>query len=136
MITAGTATAYEDTGLEAGEAYYYSIRAHNDAGAGAWSDLGFAVAAASNPEAPSLTATAIGTTSIRLSWTVPEDNGTVPSPAMNCRCRGMEYQSGTPDVWATANLLVSDTFTNNTFDHTGLDVGHQVLLPSPRRTAG
>jgi endoglucanase len=59
--------------------HYYRVRARNSEGAGPWSTyLGNDPAVpARAPEGPVLTATTIDTTSIRLSWTEPEANGSV-----------------------------------------------------------
>ena len=56
---ADDAESYEDTGLMPGATYYYSIRAINSSGAGAWSDIDSATAGIDNPDAPTLTATTV-----------------------------------------------------------------------------
>ena len=71
------AEEYTDSGLTPGVKYYYALRASNSAGAGQWSDVVSAVATAGNPDKiTSLTATATGETTIRLTWTEPANNGT------------------------------------------------------------
>ena len=47
----------------------------NSQGTGPWSGYGVADTSDDAPAAPELTATVIGTDSIRLTWTVPADNG-------------------------------------------------------------
>ena len=56
---ADDAESYEDTGLQPGVTYYYAVRAVNSSGAGAWSAIVQASAEIDNPDAPTLTATAI-----------------------------------------------------------------------------
>ena len=66
------ATTYTDSGLTPGVKYYYALRASNSAGAGPWSDVKSALAKFANPDKiTTLTATATGETTIRLTWTVP-----------------------------------------------------------------
>ena len=69
---------YVHTGREGGSTYEYRVRAVNGNGDSGWSD---AVASIDidtrGPEAPVLTATAVGSTEIVLQWNVPETNGTV-----------------------------------------------------------
>ena len=70
------ATSYTDSGLNAGDKYYYALRATNAHGTSPWSDVVNAIATAGNPDTPTLTATAESPNSIRLSWNVPANNGT------------------------------------------------------------
>ena len=70
------ATMYTDSGLMAGETYYYALRATNSFGTSGWSDIDSAMATAGNPDPPTLTTTSESQTSIRLSWNVPANNGT------------------------------------------------------------
>jgi titin len=72
----GDVINYIDTGLVGGTKHYYRVRARNSEGPGPWSGYENAVATAGPPDAPELTATAIDTKSIRLTWTVPSANGT------------------------------------------------------------
>ncbi len=74
--TLGNDLEYDDMNLDAGTKYYYVVRAINGQGAGLWSAFKAGTTAAANPDAPVLTATATGMTTVRLTWTVPDDNGT------------------------------------------------------------
>ena len=71
------AETFTDKGLTPGVKYYYAMRASNSSGTGAWSDVEDGVATAANPDKiTTLTATATGETTIRLTWTEPANNGT------------------------------------------------------------
>ena len=62
--------------LEPGKTYYYILRAVNAVGAGPWTRVPIGNChSQAVPDAPVLTATA-ARSSIDLSWTVPDDNGT------------------------------------------------------------
>jgi hypothetical protein len=69
---------YTDNALPGGSTQYYRVRARNSEGPGPWS------AYASNstpvppraPDTPVLTATTTGTNSVRLTWPMPNANGT------------------------------------------------------------
>ena len=65
-------TSYKNTGLSASTKYYYEVRATNAAGNSAFSNIANATTSAvqAPPAAPSnLTATAVSTSEIDLSWT-------------------------------------------------------------------
>ena len=74
--TLGNVLTYTDMSLAAGTKYYYRVRAINSQGAGLWSATKAGTTTAGTPDAPVLTATSTGMTTIRLTWTVPNDNGT------------------------------------------------------------
>ena len=74
---AANATAYNDTGLNAGTAYYYVVRAINSAGSSALSAQASATTAVGAPTAPSgLAATTVSASQINLSWTDNSNNET------------------------------------------------------------
>ena len=63
--------------LTPSQRYYFATRAHNDSGPSPWSPLTDAIAKSGIPEAPELSLKAADGTSITLTWTVPEGNGSV-----------------------------------------------------------
>ena len=69
--------SYADEGLDGGTRYYYILRAKNSQGNGPWASYKSAETGEDDPDAPVLTATATGIMEIRLTWTVPNDNGMV-----------------------------------------------------------
>ncbi len=77
--TGSTATTFEHTGLRPASAYRYQVAAINSVGAGQWS---FEASTTTYPEAPGapvgLTARAVGTSRIDLSWSAPRNTGGVP----------------------------------------------------------
>jgi hypothetical protein len=66
---------YPDEGLDNGTTYYYILRAKNSQGNGPWTSYDSADTGDAAPDAPVLTAMATGIKEIRLTWTVPNDNG-------------------------------------------------------------
>jgi hypothetical protein len=76
--TATNVSNYLNTGLNASTTYYYRVRATNTAGNSAYSNTASArTLAAAPPPAPSgLTATAIGSSQVNLSWTDNSSNET------------------------------------------------------------
>ena len=115
---AADATSYKDDDLAPGTRYYYVLRAVNSIGSGPWSDDVSIETAAGAPDAPMLSAVATGRDSIRLTWTVPDDNGT---PITGYELQRWDPDAG-PAAWDSNNLLgVDDTVTE--FVDTGLDPG-------------
>src|SRR5205807_430666 len=75
----GNVTSYKDTGLSAGSKYYYEVAASNASGTSALSNVANATTTAAPvpPAAPSnLTATAVSTSEIDLSWMANSSNAT------------------------------------------------------------
>ena len=77
--TGSTATTFTDTGLQPATAYRYQVAAINRVGAGQWS---FETRTGTHPDVPdapfSLTARAVGTSRIDLSWSAPRNTGGAP----------------------------------------------------------
>ena len=123
-----TATTFSNTGLAASTTYRYRVRAVDAAGnLGAYS----AIATATTPAAPDttapsaptgLTATAISTTQIDLSWTASTDNVGVTGYRVE-RCQGASCTT-----WAQ----VADTDGDHVQQH-GAGGEHHLPLPGARR---
>ena len=77
--TGSTATTFERTGLKPATTYRYQVAAINRVGAGEWS---FETSTSTYAEAPGapvgLTARAVGTARIDLSWSAPRNTGGAP----------------------------------------------------------
>ena len=77
--TGSTATTFMHTGLQPATAYRYQVAAINRVGAGQWS---FETRTGTHPDVPSapfsLTARAVGTSRIDLSWSAPRNTGGAP----------------------------------------------------------
>ncbi len=77
--TGTTETTFTDTGLQPAAVYRYQVRAVNSAGDGPWS---FEAATTTHPDVPgapfNLTARAVGTSRIDLSWSAPRNTGGAP----------------------------------------------------------
>ena len=118
--TDNTNTTYAHTGLSAGTTRHYRVSAINSVGTGDASSTANATtddAAPTVPGAPTgLSATADGTSTIDLDWTVPTDDG--GSAITGYR---IEVSSNGGTSW---NDRVADTDnTNTTYAHTGLSAG-------------
>ncbi len=105
-------TSYASGGLNAGTTYYYRVRAYNDGGNSTYSNSAYATTLATALAAPSnLTATAVSTSQINLTWT---DNSTNESGFRIYR------KKGATGTWA----LIKTTGVNVTsFNNTGLIYG-------------
>jgi fibronectin type 3 domain-containing protein len=77
-VTVGAdVTMYADSTVATGTTYYYRVRAMNGAGASGWSNTANATITSGTPPAPTaLTATALSSTQINISWTDNADNET------------------------------------------------------------
>ena len=115
QIATPTAITFNDTGLTASTSYSYRVRANDAAGNNSgYSNVGSAMTPAAAdttpPTAPTnLTATAVSTTHINLSWTASTDNVGVTGYKIE-RCSGA----------ACANFAQIATPTGTTFNDTGL----------------
>ena len=107
--------SYADEGLSSSTRYYYIARAVNSAGAGPWSDTLSGVTNPGNPDAPTLQAALEGTSAIKLSWNVPNNNGTAIA--------GYELQRRDSDDadWGTDSLLPPDGNNVTEFVDRGTD---------------
>ena len=77
--TGTTATTFKDTGLQPATAYRYQVAAINRVGTGQWSLERRTSTYAAKPGAPTgLTARAVGTSRIDLSWSAPRNDGGAP----------------------------------------------------------
>ena len=130
--TLGNVLTYTDMNLDAGTKYYYIVRAMNSQGAGLWSAFKAGTTTADNPDAPVLTATATGMTTVRLTWTVPDDNGNAITGYTLQRWNA----AADPAAWGTDNLL-GTTDTNRTlFVDTERDAGTTYYYRIQATTAG
>ncbi len=113
-----TTTTYAHTGLSGGTTVHYRVSAINSAGPGAASQTASATTAVTAPDAPtSLTATADGATTIRLSWIAPTNTG-------GAAITGYQIEvspNGTGDSWT--NLVDNTGLTTTIYAHTGLSAG-------------
>ncbi|MDE0218154.1 MAG: fibronectin type III domain-containing protein, partial [Spirochaetaceae bacterium] len=77
--TGSTATTFTHAGLEPATAYRFQVAAINSVGTGAWSSEAGTTTYPDTPGAPvGLTARAVGTSRIDLSWSAPRNTGGAP----------------------------------------------------------
>ncbi len=116
LVASHSTTSYSHTGLTAGTAHHYRVRAINSVGSSGWSNTANATtAAATAPGAPtSLTATASGQTIINLSWTAPTSNG-------GATISGYRIEVSTDGGTNFSQLVASQSGTS--YSHTGLTAG-------------
>ncbi|TBR21531.1 MAG: DUF5011 domain-containing protein, partial [Candidatus Nitrosotenuis sp.] len=117
--TGSTSTTYSNSGLSAGTQYNYRVSAINAIGAGSASTAANATTSATVPGAPTaLSATAISSSQINLSWTAPVDNGGSAITGYK-----IERESPVGGGWST---LVADTgSTSTTYSNSGLSASTQ-----------
>ncbi|MCY4234607.1 MAG: fibronectin type III domain-containing protein, partial [Bacteroidetes bacterium] len=116
LVASRSTTSYSHTGLTAGTARHYRVRAINSVGSSGWSNTANATtAAATAPGVPtSLTATASGQTIINLSWTAPTSNG-------GAAISGYRIDVSTDGGTNFSQLVASQSGTS--YSHTGLTAG-------------
>lgn len=74
VTVSGSTTSYTNTGLTNSQTYYYTVKAVNSVGISATSNEASATPA-TVPGVPTLTASAISSSQINLSWTTPANGG-------------------------------------------------------------
>ena len=118
LVVSQSKTTYSHTGLSAGLARHYRVRASNSAGNSGWSNTANATTgAATAPTAPrSLTATSVGQTTINLSWTAPASNGGTAISGYR-----IEWSANGTSNWQ--NVSPAHTGTERIYADTGLNSG-------------
>lgn len=102
----GSAAAYTDTGLAAGTAYYYRVKATNASGSSPYSGVapGTTASALAAPGVPSaVSATPVGSSAASVTLTPPGSGGAVAS---------YDYQFGTDAVF-TAGVVAGNSLTSS-----------------------
>ncbi len=101
--------SYADSGLTAGVAYEYRVRAFNSTGDSSWSNIAEATTQQTVPAAPTnLTITAVTASSIAIAWTDNSNNET-----------GFKIERRTPTSSFTQIAIVEQNIT--TFTNSGLN---------------
>src|SRR3989441_687098 len=109
-----TATTYSDTGLTRATTYTYRVSAINSAGTGFPSDTKSATTLSIAPSPPSgLSATAVSSSQISLTWTAPADNGGSPITGYK-----IERSTDGGSTWTT--LVANTGSTAASYSDTGL----------------
>ncbi len=118
LVVSQSKTTYSHTGLSAGLARHYRVRASNSVGNSGWSNTANATTgAATAPTAPrSLTATSVGQTTINLSWTAPASNGGTAISGYR-----IEWSANGTSNWQ--NVSPAHTGTERIYADTGLNSG-------------
>src|SRR5438093_1249993 len=108
-----TATTYSDTGLAAGTTYTYRVSAINSVGTGSPSSNASATTLAVAPSPPTgLTATAVSSSQINLSWTAPNNGGSAITGYK------VERSTDSGSTWST--FVANSGSTATTYSDTGL----------------
>src|SRR5437867_2545850 len=108
-----TATTYSDTGLAAGTTYTYRVSAINSVGTGSPSSNASATTLAVAPSPPTgLTATAVSSSQINLSWTAPNNGGSAIT--------GYKVERSTDGGSSRSTLVANTGSTATTYSDTGL----------------
>ena len=114
--TAITSTNYTVTGLTNGTAYNFRVKATNESGAGAMSNVANATPAATAPGAPTGLGATASNEQITLSWSAPSSTG---GAAISNHV--VERRTGSTGTWSTVTHSAAITGTNYTV--TGLTNG-------------
>ena len=117
--TGSASTTYSNTGLLSNTQYNYRVSAINSVGSGSASSAANATTSSTVPGAPTgLSATAVSSSQINLSWTAPANNGGAAITGYQ-----IERESPVGGGWST---LVADTgSTATTYQNTGLAANTQ-----------
>ncbi|HEV2192907.1 MAG TPA: spherulation-specific family 4 protein, partial [Nitrosopumilaceae archaeon] len=112
--TTATAITYSDTGLVASTAYSYRVSAINSVGTSSPSNTASATTQSTTaPQPPTgLTATAVSSSQINLSWTAPTNNGGSAITGYK-----IERSTDAGTIWST---IANTTTTAITYSNTGL----------------
>src|SRR5437867_2639974 len=112
-----TATTYSDTGLMHGTTYTYRVSAINSVGTGSPSSTASATTLAVAPSSPTgLSATAVSSSQINLSWAPPTDNG-------GSAITGYKIERSTDAGTTRSPPVANSGSTATTYSDTGLTRG-------------
>ncbi len=115
--TRSTRTSYTHRGLEPGTRRHYRVSAINSAGTGSPSNVTNATTEVDVPHAPSsLVASAVGESSIQLSWATPSDNG-------GARITGYRIEVSLTGASAWSVVATNTRSTSTLYTHRGLPPG-------------
>ena len=116
LVTTTTLTSFRHGSLTAGVTRHYRVRARNANGFGSWTPAVNATTSAGTPPGPprDLRATAVGSSTIELSWRAPQSRGS--SAIIGYR---IEWSSTRTGVWRDLEDNTGNTRT--TYEDTGLD---------------
>src|SRR5207302_1473841 len=112
--TGSTTTTYSNTGLAPSTAYTYRVSAINSVGTSPPSNTASATTSSTAPQPPTgLTATAVSSSQINLSWTAPSNNG-------GSAITGYKIERST-NGGTTWQIIVANTgHITTTYSNTGL----------------
>ena len=115
--TGVTSTSFQHPGLTAGATLHYRVRARNTIGFGPWTSAVSATTSTGTPPGPprALTATAVGSSAIDLSWSAPTNPGS--SGIIGYR---IEWSSTRTPTGVWTDLAANTGNTRTTYRDTGL----------------